>query len=366
MKRIWIVIVMVIVAFVGVYFGLKKTSGNSNSTMTTADLEEYTVKRMDLRDTVSVMGQLSIPDDRRYEIKPYISGVVSKVLVEEGQRVKRGELLAELDDKTERLDYLKAKSNYEDALLGSSKQLVEQKKLELAIAEENLSYTRITSPIDGKVYYVNVREGDRVGLSTTMFVVADDSELIMTTSVDEIDYSKVKLGQPVIITLDAFEGKHLFGKVTKIAPEAETHGGLTTVPIEITVMKKRLGRPASSFGKDLARTTMNSTNSNWINKVISGLSADGEIIVASKNNALVVPIQAIGYEGIKTFVLKKGEDGKPVKAYVKTGLTTDEYAEITSGLKEGDVIYIKYTKSALQEKKFGVIRRIRGIVPRVK
>lgn len=377
MKRIWIIIVVAIAAFVGIYFGLKKTNTNAVSSKATGNFEEYTIKPIHLIDTVSVMGRLSVPDDKRYEVRPYISGVVSKVFVEEEQRVTKGKLLAELDDKTEKLDYLRAKNDYENALLGSSKQLIEQRKLELAIAEDNLSHTRITSPIDGKVYYVNVREGDRVGVSTTMFVIVDDSELLLKTSVDEIDYSKVKLGQPVLITLDAFEGKHLSGKITEISPEAVTAGGLTTIPIEITVAKtnrkgKRIGKPDP--GNDMGGkmdssqpmgipSSLRKTDSSWISKVVPGLSADGEIVAANAANVLAVPIEALGYEGNKTFVLKKGEDGQSTKTYVDVGLTTDEYVEIISGLKEGDVIFIKYSKSALQKNKPGIIREMRGIVP---
>jgi len=362
-KRIWIIIVVVIAAFVGIYFGLKKTNTNAVSSKATGSFEEYTIKPIHLTDTVSVMGRLSVPDDKRYEVRPYISGVVSKVFVEEGQRVKKGDILAELDDKAERLNYLEAKSNYENAFLGSSKQLIEQRKLELAIAEDNLSHTRITSPIDGKVYYLNVREGDRVGVSTTMFVIVDDSELLLKTSVDEVDYSKVKLGQPALITLDAFEGKHLSGKITKISPEAVTTGGLTTIPIEITVMKtnRKDGRIGMSDpGNDMG----GKAGSPWVDKVVPGLSADGEIVAANAANVLAVPIEALGYEGNKPFVLKKDEDGQGTKTYVDVGLTTDEYVEIISGLREGDVIFIKYSKSALQKNKPGIIiKKMRGIVP---
>ncbi len=311
---------------------------------------EYTVRRGDVTDTISVFGQ--VVAENFAEVMTLVSGVVKKVNVQEGDTVKAGDVLVELDDTDYRLAYVKALQNYETAKNSGSKLLAEQRQLELEIANRDLERCKITSPIDGTVITLNAKVGDYVrSFSDIIAKVTDLSSLYVSAAIEEIDYPQVRVGQTAVITLDAFEGLKLPGSVTYIGNEAQTVSGIVNVPIKV--------RFASQGLQDDIRTTRQLKNSI---KIIPGLSCEVEIIVSSKTDAIIVPNAAITFEGKKAYVIvKNGETTE--KREITVGERTSSGYEIIDGLEEGEVLVISRNSNTTTNTQNKPLMKMPGVTP---
>lgn len=307
---------------------------NVQQSSTTTSSTEYTVKRTDLVDTVTVSG--TIKAESSAQVQALVSGVVKKIYVKEGDTVKAGDLLIELDDSDYRLSYLKALQNYELAKNSGSKLLIEQRQLELEIAKRDLDRCKITSPVSGIVTALNVEVNDYVSKGTAVDVVArvvNVENLYVSAAVEEMDYSKVKVGQTAFLTFEAFEGMKFPAKVTYVGSEAQNSGGIVTIPIKLSlIFPKSVGAGANRMEE-------------LMNKIIPGLSCEAEITVLNKTNVIVVPVGAITYESGKAYVTVKNAD-KTEKRQVTVGERFSSGYEILDGLREGEVIIINRTSSS--------------------
>ena len=170
------------------------------------------------------------------------------------------------------------------------------------------NYT-ITSPISGTIIEKNAKVGDALSTSTDLCTIYDLSYLEMTINVDELQVSSLKVGQSVQVTADAVKDKTYEGVVTRVSMKGDTSGGTTTYPV---------------------------------------MNANAEIVVAQAKNALTVPNAAI-VRG--NYVLVRQDSPSAVNAddsmsapegyvyvKVKTGVSDDNYTQVTSGLSESDTI----------------------------
>lgn len=307
------------------------------------------VERKDLDFVVEVIGDLR--PSVQVDVKAEVSGKIKKIHVDVGQAVKREAPLLELDDYdllTERastiieidgarLQLSKASVNAKRAqeLLASelvSKQDAENLKLDADIAannleratkrlqtvEDKLTKTRIASPIDGVVTTLPVVEGQvvvggpSVSAGTLLMTLANLTDMLISTHVNQMDVTRMKEGQGVEVTVDAFEGTKLGGKIQLVAPIATIKNNIKGFAVDILVTSQdRRIRP--------------------------GMSANVRIPIAHAKGALSLPIQAVFREGDKRFVfVKNGE--KFERRKVEVGLTTSDRAEIKGGVQEGEVV----------------------------
>jgi len=215
----------------------------------------------------------------------------------------------------------------------------------LSAADDQLSYASIRSPMAGTVIRRGIEVGEMVspGVSataqgTSMLTVADLDRLILKSSLNQIDIGKVRKGLTVEVRVDSAPGKVFVGTIHKVAPAAEasqnSQDGLQTFPIE-TILKGETG----------GRTDL----------LKPGMSADLDIRVTTKPNALFLPVEAVvrgkGDEGTVTLPAA-GKDGKTETRKVKLGLTNDHQIEIVEGLSKGDTVLIKPASSADNAAKF--------------
>ena len=207
-----------------------------------------------------------------------------------------------------------------------------QSKEALAVAEDQLRYSRIASPITGTVIQRTIRIGETVvpgSMSTfddkALMVVADMSALIAKAELNQIDVAKIKLGSEVTLTLDALPGKTYKAKVTRVAPASILPKGkdVEVFPVEATL----------DPGGDLAA-------------IKPGMTADVKIHVETRKNVLKLPIEAVIKEKGQTYVNKllpgatrRGPNTQRVD--VKVGMRNEREQEILSGLSEGDEVFIK-------------------------
>ena len=227
-----------------------------------------------------------------------------------------------LDDIKTQEESLKLKK--ED--LKISKTNVDSSKINLSIAQQRIADTKVFSPIDGVITSRLVQTGQIIssGISstsggTTVMVVSDLSKIFVLASVDESDIGEVGNKMPVNITADAYQDKKFTGIVDRIAPSGINQSNVVTFEVRIEVL---------SDNKSLLKPQM---------------TANVDIIAASKDDVLSVPIGAVSREKEKYFVTVVNAAGTEEKREVKTGLNDGESFEITSGLAEGDTVLVKQT-----------------------
>lgn len=325
------------------------------------EYEVFTAKSMDLRKTTVVTGKIEPRNE--VNVKPQISGIITDLYKEAGDRVEAGEViakvkvipdmaqlsaaqarvrLAEVNVKQARVDYGREKTLYDKGLVAAeeyekSKQTYDQAQEELEAANDNLqvvrygvsarnageSSTLIRATISGLVLDVPVKVGNTVILSntfndgTTIATVANMADLIFRGNIDEIDVGRLVSGMPMKITVGAMHDLRLQASLEYISPKAvETNG-------------------ANQFE---TKAAVKVTDDNLIR---SGYSANAEIVLAEAKGVLAVPESAIEFEGNDTYlyvVKGSGDNMQYERRKVETGLSDGLHIEVKKGLKAGEKV----------------------------
>jgi HlyD family secretion protein len=205
---------------------------------------------------------------------------------------------------------------------------VEQAQASLKQLEEQLSYTTITSPIDGVVLSRDVQVGDAVSsilvlgsTATLVMTLGDTHEVYVKGKVDESDIGKVYLGQAARIKVQSFRDKTFVGRVTKIAPLGVEKDNVTTFEVQIAI---------DNPGGELK----------------ANMTANAEIVLEEHKHVLTVPEQAVLYDKDRQASVwvpdQHGKDGHRVVP-IKVGLSNGSRVEILSGLKAGDTVILQQT-----------------------
>lgn len=192
---------------------------------------------------------------------------------------------------------------------------VQVAKSALNIAEWNVKEQTLKSPIDGVVLDRPLALGTRVAVNDAILRIADvaPANLVMRADVDEEDVARVSLGQSVRMTLYAFPGQVMNGTVNRIYDQAD---------------------PARrTFEVDVRFDALN-------NKLLPGMTGELAFILATKQQTVVIPAQALQSGNVYTV-----RDGKLTKADVQIGLKSIERVEILSGLSPGDRVVISPASS---------------------
>lgn len=250
----------------------------------------------------SILATGTVQPQNRLEIKPPIPGRIEKILVEEGQMVKAGDILA-LMSSTERAALLDA------ARLQGADTLKEW--------EEVYKAAPLIAPIDGEVIVKAVDPGQTVTSADAVIVLSD--RLIVQAEVDETDIGKVKSGQAAVIGLDAYPGIEVGARVDHISYESTTVNNVTIYQVDILPQEV----PA---------------------EFRSGMNANVRIVQEKKENVLLLPLEFVKQEQGKSFVLiVQGTGEKPLRAEIVTGIADDDNVEVISGLKPDDKVVLKTT-----------------------
>jgi HlyD family secretion protein len=289
-----------------------------------------TAGRTDLVATVSASGEVK---PRRFvDVSANVSGRITHLLVDEGDPVHTGQVLARIDSTrfeadtaqaragvqaaradleraaadlaASRLSFKRVKEMHDVRLVAdqaldqadadlkmkqaqveSQRKRIAQQEAALASMRDNLEKTVVVSPMDGVVTSLKKEEGEVViGAQsfqpTVIMTIGDLSTMEAEVLVDETDIRYVRLGQPAEVRVDAFDGVTIHGEVTEIGASAIPRGGTTT------------GTSASSTNqaKDFKVVV---TLSDPPENLRPGLNATADITTATRKEALAVPIQAV-------------------------------------------------------------------------
>ena len=175
--------------------------------------------------------------------------------------------------------------------------------------------TRLTAPINSVVTKVYYQAEEFANIGTPVIALSDVSVLEIETNLDETDVARIEVGNPVVITLDAFSGVELNGSVESIAPIAVVESGVVLYPITIS-----LDGMTDVFLR-------------------SGMTTNVSILVENRKETLLVPLRAIETEGEQAYIWRVTPEGSE-RIEITLGLLTDTEAEILSGLAEGDEVVV--------------------------
>ncbi len=203
---------------------------------------------------------------------------------------------------------------------------VEQAQSSLKQLEEQLSYTTITSPMDGVILSRDVELGDAVSsilvmgsTATLVMTIGDIQQVYVQGKVDESDIGKVYLGQTARIKVESFKDKTFLGKVTRIAPLGVEKDNVTTFEVRVSI---------DNPGGELK----------------ANMTANAEILLEEHKNVLTVPEQAVIYDKDRSASVevpdpnqKKGRRKVDIKAGISNGTKT----EVLAGLKSGDTVILQ-------------------------
>jgi HlyD family secretion protein len=323
-----------------------------------------------------------------------VSGTIKTLYVDFNSRVKKGQLIAQIDPATfeaqvqqakanlfvaqanleksdaglvdskrtyernkelfsknlvPRSDLDTAETNFETAKaqVSSAKAQIEQAKASLDYAQQNLEYTKIISPVDGVVISRNVDVGQTVAASfqtPTLFTIAQDlTKMQIDTNVAESDIGVVKVGQEVDFTVDAYPDTTFTGKVWQIRQAPITVQNVVTYDVVVQVNNRDF-------------------------KLMPGMTANVSIIITKKHNVLRITNGALRFrftdrqtgttlgsastatpgggekKGTSVWLL---ENGKPRRVTITPGISDGVYTEVVSGeLKEGQQLIVEALKKS--------------------
>jgi HlyD family secretion protein len=393
-RKFWLwtgLIVLVIVAALGIAVA---ALGN------TTKFEPSQLGKAELADIArSVVATGKVQPITKVEVKSKASGIVTRLDVDINDRVKQGQVLAQLDQQ-EILDQVAAqkaqltaaesnahaaaasiqydkvnaeapdlpmyKHTYERNLQMSKEGVVSQQSLDdaqqkylaavntrdkavsqitvdssklrqaeaqvaqnqasLKQLEEQLSYTTITSPMDGVILSRDVENGDAVSsilvlgsTATLVMTVGDTTQVYVQGKVDESDIGRVYLGQAARIKVESFKDKTFQGKVTKIAPLGVEKDNVTTFEVRVSI---------DNPGGELK----------------TNMTANAEILLEEHKNVLTVPEQAVLYDKDRNASVEvpdpKQKNGRR-KIDVKAGISNGTKTEVLTGLKSGDTVILQ-------------------------
>ena len=326
------------------------------------DVPTVVAERMNIKSTVEATGTIRPVDS--VEVSSKITARISSVLVKENDTVTAGQIVATLDGKDyeakrdqaqyrvtntrakyNRMSYLesigaKSKSDLEDAEYNYD---TAQSTLEEANSDAN--ETIITAPISGVV----VGEPKNAGTMavqgsdnpTVIMRIADLSKKQIKAKVDETDIGSIRIGQSATFSVDAFTDKTFTARVKAIAQTDTTNSWDTTSSTTTTT--------SSSASVIYYYVTLAVDDPE--NLLLPAMTARVDIHTADRPDALAIPLSALKTDTTGSYVVILNSDGTQENRYVETGIYSDEYVEILSGLEDGEkVVNTSTVKQSTQAK----------------
>lgn len=301
----------------------------------------------DLARIVTVTGP--VEPIRTIAVNALAAGTVLRVLVEEGNAVRPGQLLAELDGREvaaqlarakailanaeaehKRAEQLRASGLNSAAALDVAQSAFATARADADLWQTRFNFTRITAPVSGVVIAKRVERGGAVSANDPMFDIADVSQLVVRVLISELDVVRLDPAGAVSLQLDAYPGVALTGRIRRIFPSADPASRL--VPVEVV-----LGAAPKGV------------------VVRPGYLARVELAVEERAGVLAVPAAAVGTSEGASFVFVIAADTLSRRP-VDTGLTTAGWVEITRGLTAGE----KVVSSGQANLRPGALIRVAG------
>ena len=192
---------------------------------------------------------------------------------------------------------------------------VTQARSALTQAQLNLDEATLVAPFAATVADVNIEVGQIVNSGTPVIVLTDPTSYYVDLYIDETEIGQVQVGQPVVITPDAFPNEEIEGEVTAIKSIGTVSGGIVTYEVRVEIVPTEV-------------------------PIRPDMTASATVVVEEKENVLLIPNRAIRREGDVMYVEVLDPSGgtEVRRVAVATGASNDAVTEVTAGLEEGDVV----------------------------
>jgi membrane fusion protein (multidrug efflux system) len=289
------------------------------------------VEAMILADDAQAVG--SLQSRQGVVLRPEVSGRVASLGFGDGQRVKRGQLLVQLDDTLQQaqLKQSEAQASIARTNLQRNRELVaenfvsqsavdqsaaalEVAEAQVALSKAQLARMRIVAPFDGIAGIRSVNLGDYVKDGADLVSIEDLSQVLVDFRLPERFIARVKTGQMVDVSLDALPGQRFTGRIDALDSVIDANG-------RSLLVRARLDNPGGVLK--------------------SGLFARARIVFSQRENALVVPEEALVPQGGKQYIFKviDGANGKVAQRIeARIGLRLPGKVEVLEGLAAGDLV----------------------------
>ncbi len=328
-----------------------------------ASIETVRAERGELTETVTATG--TIESVTQVDVGTQVTGIIDKLYVDYNSEVSKGQLLAELEKTLLQSDLTSAEANVESARLTyeynltnykrdkalHDKQLISDYEYQTSLKElevsktaydkakadrvraaKNLNYAEIYSPIDGIVISRDVEVGQTVVSNMSvanLYTIADLDNMQVIGNVDEADIGRVKVGQPVTFSVDAYADELFRGEVTQVRLNPTTESNVVTYEVVVAA-------------------------ANPEHKLIPGLTANLTIYVMREQDALLLPTKAFTFEprdaaqarpqlGHNQKCVWAVRNGTLTPVAVTTGASNGLKTQILDGLTEGTAVAVDYT-----------------------
>jgi len=333
---VWAIILLAMIIPAGIFWYLAQQ---------TVDVKVVEVRQIPIHSEISVPGR--VVSKRNIEVSARAAGQIVEVKVKEGDRIKKGQTMARMDDKEAKSNVKRAQarlmSSQEDVAataktqerlqraldLGAvARQIVEDAEAawksasarqseieeELISAELKLDRLQIKAPFSGLITSVSVQEGQWLSVAEEILTLVDMDQRVVEIRVDVSDSARLNIGQEVILSSEAFAGQSWKEKILKIGEEAKTEDSVNVIKVQTSLGSKA---PKLRIGQQI----------------------DAEIRVASRNNALTLPHNVLfTHNGSPHAAVV--ENGKIVFLPVVTGIESVTHVEIIRGLRAEQEIIV--------------------------
>lgn len=319
------------------------------SALNSASNAENNTKTSTTQNT-SRTGYIVITDSAKnnYYISSPNSGIVDTVYVSVGTSVNKGDSVFKMNG-----------DDINNSISNQNLQ-IQQAQSDIVSKQQAIKNDTITASVGGTIAAVNYAQGQQVQSGKAVVTIIDQTKMQTIVAVDELDITKVKVGQKANITLDALPNSKFTGSVQKIATLGVTTNGVTTYNVTLSI-----DNPTG---------------------IKVGMSTNASIVVSSKENVVMLPIEAVQGTGNFKYVYtsipktitsskrsgtRQGNSGQrgntgsrqsgntnsgqfsgmssrmsaSGRKTVQTGLTNEQYVEIVSGVNDGDTVYIPVVSS---------------------
>jgi len=298
-------VVIIILAIAGVFIVRVRQKKSEEGIV-----KEITPTIGSIRTFISCTG--TVLPKNRLAVKPPVNGRIESILVQEGDKVKTGQILAWMSstDRAALLDAARGKG--EDAL---------------KYWEDTYKPIALLAPIDGEVIVATTQPGQTVTTADAVVVLSD--QLIVRAQVDETDIGKITNDMKAAITLDAYPDTKIRARVEHIYYESQTVNNVTIYLVDL------IPQEVPQFFR-------------------SGMNASVDFMVQEKQNILIIPAEAVYKENGENYVLVSQANGRePLKTAVSLGISDDKNIEVISGVNENDRIIAKTKKYVLPKSTTG-------------
>lgn len=305
-KIILTIVIILILALIGgsLFVGRKLLTQTGTQEMF------YTVREETYENIIEISGTVSAAQSQT--LQALSSGTVTAVYVQAGDRVKKGDVLIQLDDTTEKYNLAKHDYDMDTTRISGSRRQLELMNTQREALVRKVEDRKVTATFDGIIAQLDVAVGDSLEAKDSVGVIVNNDYLTAEVEVAETDVSKLKVNQKVLFTFPAMKNETVLGYVVSWPAVGEiTSRGATIVKAKVRIDE-------------------------YPEQILPNYSFTGKIELSPTETNLVVERWAIGYDEDKQAYVELARTGERINVTVKN--YGNQYVKITSGLKGNEIL----------------------------